>query len=204
MRSFLVILLGLVLMSCLVQADSDSVHVVQPGDTLWDIAMAHGVSWQDLAALNRIKDPTTLQVGARLRLPTQADAKLVLHDGTTVTVSGEELDLLARVVQAEAGGEPFEGKVAVAAVVFNRVRSSKYPNSVWEVLHQPGQFTPVAQGTVPKKADASCAEAVKRALAGEDPTGGALYFYNPNTTQAPEFWATRQVIKRIGNHNFTL
>jgi N-acetylmuramoyl-L-alanine amidase len=121
-----------------------------------------------------------------------------------VTVSGEELDLLARVVQAEAGGEPFEGKVAVAAVVFNRVRSSKYPNSVWEVLHQPGQFTPVAQGTVPKKADASCAEAVKRALAGEDPTGGALYFYNPNTTQAPEFWATRQVIKRIGNHNFAL
>jgi N-acetylmuramoyl-L-alanine amidase len=45
---------------------------------------------------------------------------------------------------------------------------------------------------------------VTRALAGEDPTGGALYFYNPNTTQAPEFWATRQVIKRIGNHNFAL
>ena len=55
------------------------------------------------------------------------------------------------------------------------------PDSVWEVLHQPGQFTPVEQGKLPKKADASCVEAVRRALAGEDPTGGALFFYNPHT-----------------------
>lgn len=204
MRGFALILLGLVLSSCLVQADSGPIHIVQPGDTLWDIAMAHGISWQELAALNKIKDPAALQVGTRLRLPSAADNKLVLHDGSTVVVSPEEVDLLARVVQAEAGGEPFEGKVAVAAVILNRVRSSKYPNSVWEVLHQPGQFTPVQQGTLPKKAEASCMEAVRRALAGEDPTGGALFFYNPHTTRTPEYWATKQVIKRIGNHNFAL
>jgi N-acetylmuramoyl-L-alanine amidase len=206
MRNLVLILLGLTLTSCLVQADSGPVHIVQPGDTLWDIALAHGISWQELASLNKIKDPTTLQVGTRLRLPTttQSGTKLVLHDGSTVTVTSEEVELLARVVQAEAGGEPFEGKVAVAAVILNRVRSSRYPDSVWEVLHQPGQFTPVEQGKLPKKADASCVEAVRRALAGEDPTGGALFFYNPHTTQSAEFWATKQVIKRIGNHNFAL
>lgn len=204
MRGFALILLGLVLSSCLVQADSGPIHIVQPGDTLWDIAAAYGFSWQELAALNKIKDPTTLQVGTRLRLPSHTDTRLVLSDGTSVVVTGEELDLLARVVQAEAGGEPFEGKVAVAAVIFNRVRSSRYPNSVWEVLHQPGQFTPVEQGTLPAKADASSVEAVRRALAGEDPTGGALFFYNPKTTRTPEYWATKQVIKRIGNHNFAL
>jgi N-acetylmuramoyl-L-alanine amidase len=62
----------------------------------------------------------------------------------------------------------------------------------------------VQEGRVPTKADASCVDAVKRALAGEDPTGGALFFYNPNTTRAADYWATKQVIKRIGNHNFAL
>lgn len=204
MRNVILILLGLMLSSCLVQADSGPVYVVKPGDTLWDIAQAHGTTWQELAALNRIKDPTTLQVGARLRLPGSGDSRLVLSDGTIVPVTSDEFDLLTRVVQAEAGGEPFEGKVAVAAVVLNRVRSSKYPNSVWEVLHQPGQFTPVQEGTLPKKVDSSSVEAVKRALGGEDPTGGALFFYNPAATRTPEYWATKQVIKRIGNHNFAL
>lgn len=68
----------------------------------------------------------------------------------------------------------------MAAVILNRVRSSRYPDSVWEVLHQPGQFTPVEQGKLPKKADASCVEAVRRALAGEDPTGGALFSTTPH------------------------
>lgn len=105
MRNLVLILLGLTLTSCLVQADSGPVHIVQPGDTLWDIALAHGISWQELASLNKIKDPTTLQVGTRLRLPTttQSGTKLVLHDGSTVTVTSEEVELLARVVQAEAG-----------------------------------------------------------------------------------------------------
>ncbi|HHT42506.1 MAG TPA: LysM peptidoglycan-binding domain-containing protein [Firmicutes bacterium] len=206
MRIFLLIMAGLLTTFCMVNAETGSVYTVQPGDTLWDIALAHGTSWQELAALNRINDPTTLQVGARLRLPSQSgsSAKLVLHDGTTVVVTSEEQDLLARVVYAEANGEPMEGKVAVAAVIFNRVKSAKYPNSVWEVLHQEGQFTPVQEGRVPTKADASCVDAVKRALAGEDPTGGALFFYNPNTTRAADYWATKQVIKRIGNHNFAL
>jgi N-acetylmuramoyl-L-alanine amidase len=204
MRGLTVILLGLVLTSCLVQADSGPVYVVQPGDTLWDIAVANGISWQELAALNKIKDPAKLQVGTRLRLPTKEDTYLVLSDGTKVVVTSEELDLLARVVHAEAGSEPFEGKVAVAAVILNRVRSSRFPNSVWEVLHQPGQFTPVEQGTLSSKSDASSMDAVRRALAGEDPTGGALFFYNPYKTAAPDYWATKQVIKRIGNHNFTL
>ena len=166
MRGLTVILLGLVLTSCLVQADSGPVHIVQPGATLWDIAVANGISWQELAALNKIKDPTKLQVGTRLRLPTKEDTYLVLSDGTKVVVTSEELDLLARVVHAEAGSEPFEGKVAVAAVILIRVRSSRFPNSVWEVLHQPGQFTPVEQGTLSSKMIISM-DAVRRALAAK-------------------------------------
>lgn len=204
MRNFFIAFGLLLLLFSLANAEGNPVYTVQPGDTLWDIAKAHGISWQELAGLNRIQDPTKLQVGTRLRLPSSVNPRLVLSDGTIVEVTPEERELLARVVHAEARGESLEGQIAVAAVVLNRVRSPKFPNTIWEVLHQSGQFTPVEQGNLPQKAAASCLEAVDRALRGEDPTGGALFFYNPATTEAAEYWATKKVIKKIGNHNFTL
>lgn len=203
MRNLIVIFGALLFFFSFARADSHPTYTVKPGDTLYDISLAHGISWQELASLNKIKDPTKMQVGTRLRLPDSALSPFE-REGYIVSITPQEKELLARVVTAEARGESFEGQVAVAAVVLNRVQSSRFPDTVWEVLHQPGQFTPIERGLLPQTATASCLEAVERALKGEDPTGGALFFYNPTTTQAADYWATKPVIKRIGNHNFAL
>ena len=115
----------------------------------------------------------------------------------------DQLDLLARIIWLEARGEPFEGQVAVGAVVLNRVASPDFPGSVAEVLAQPGQFAFSMAEIAAATPGPMAYEAAARALAGEDPTGGALFFYNPEKTRTPEFWATRPVLRRIGNHVFT-
>lgn len=204
MRNILVIIGALLLFFSIARANPQPTYTVQPGDTLYDISIAHGITWQELANLNKIKDPTTMQVGTQLRLPSHVTSKTGRSEGYVYDVTAKEKEILIRLVFAEARGESFEGQIAVAAVIFNRVRSRSFPNTVWDVIHQPGQFTPVQQGTLPQKAGGTCAEAVDRAMRGEDPTGGALFFYNPIATQAGDYWATKTVIKRIGNHNFTL
>lgn len=173
----------------------EQVYIVQPGDTLSEIASEYNLDWRYLAQFNDIKDPTRMRAGMKLRIP----SKVYVVDFTP-----EERDLLARLIHAEARGEPLEGQIAVGAVVINRVKSDKFPNTITEVIYQKGQFSPIALGTMPKVSHESAVEAAERALAGEDPTGGALFFYNPKTTAAPEFWKTRPVIKQIGNHNFAI
>lgn len=204
MRSVFIILGFLLLFFSLAGATHNPTHVVQSGDTLYDIALVYNISWQELVTLNKIKDPGKLQIGTVLRLPSHVTPKIVRWDGTVYQVTERERDLLAKLVYAEARGEPLEGQVAVAAVVLNRVRSQAFPDTVWDVIHEPRQFTPIEQGLLPKTATAGCEQAVLRALNGEDPTGGALYFYNPTTSQAMDYWSTKPVIKRIGNHNFAL
>lgn len=115
----------------------------------------------------------------------------------------EERLLLARLVMAEAGNEPLEGQVGVAAVVVNRVRHPGFPKSVTAVIQEPGQFKSVelerVQAMVPT---ADAVAAVDRALSGEDPTNGAIFFYNPAKSVAMDFWRTRPVTAVIGGHNF--
>ena len=173
----------------------EQVYIVQPGDTLSEIASEYNLDWRYLAQFNDIKDPTRMRAGMKLRIP----SKVYVVDFTP-----EERDLLARLIHAEARGEPLKGQIAVGAVVINRVKSDKFPNTITEVIYQKGQFSPIALGTMPKVPHESAGEAAERALAGEDPAGGALFFYNPKTTAAPEFWKTRPVIKQIGNHNFAI
>lgn len=97
-----------------------------------------------------------------------------------VSVSGGELDLLAAIIQCEAGGESHTGKVAVGAVIMNRVRSGSFPNSISEVVYQRGQFSPVASGKLAsvlrQGARSDCYQAAQEALNGSNPIGGALYF----------------------------
>lgn len=120
-------------------------------------------------------------------------------------VSAADRHLLAWIVYWEARGEPFEGQVAVAAVVLNRVRHPDFPNTIRGVIFQPGQFQPVSERaydpnmTIP----AGIYRAVDMALAGHDPSMGALFFYNPRITRNPTFWASRPVVRQIGNHVFT-
>lgn len=97
-----------------------------------------------------------------------------------VGVSGGELDLLAAIIQCEAGGESHEGKVAVGAVIMNRIQSSDFPDSITDVVYQRGQFTPVASGklasVLQQGVRSDCYEAAQEALNGANPVGGCLYF----------------------------
>ena len=114
-----------------------------------------------------------------------------------------ETYLLGRLVHGEARGEPYVGKVAVAAVVLNRVRSSSFPNTIAGVIYQAGAFDAVADGQINLTPDEDSLRAARDALNGWDPTGGCLYYYNPVTSTSQWIW-TRQVQLSIGKHNFAI
>ncbi|MHB1406631.1 MAG: cell wall hydrolase [Desulfitobacteriaceae bacterium] len=120
-----------------------------------------------------------------------------------VSISREELELLARVIYAEARGEDLEGQVAVAAVVLNRLEDSRFPKTIREVIYQPHAFTAVMDKQIHLNPNDEAYRAAAEALAGKDPTGGALYYYNPRT--ATDTWIkSRPVVKQIGNHTFSI
>lgn len=111
--------------------------------------------------------------------------------------------LLARLVHGEARGEPYVGKVAVAAVVLNRVRSASFPNTVSGVIFQTGAFDCVYDGQLWLTPDEESIRAANDALAGWDPTSGCLYYYNPATATSSWIW-TREVRLNIGAHAFAV
>ncbi len=123
--------------------------------------------------------------------------------GSTSNISQSDLNLLARCVYGEARGEPYNGQVAVAAVVLNRVRSSKFPNTISGVIYQAGAFTAVSDGQINLTPNESAYSAARDALGGWDPTGGCLYYYNPSTATSSWIWSLTVHIK-IGKHNFAL
>jgi len=115
--------------------------------------------------------------------------------------NSEEIDLLARAVYSEARGEQFKGQVAVAAVILNRIEDPAFPDDVAGVIFQPQAFTAVSDGQFWLEPDETAYRAVEAALTGEDPTGNALYYYNPAT--ATSWWIfTRPALTRIGRHVF--
>jgi len=111
--------------------------------------------------------------------------------------------LLAKLVYAEARGEPYKGKVAVAAVALNRVESASFPNTLSGVVYQSGAFSSVSNGSINNTPDADCIRAALDALNGWDPSGGCLYFYNAKT--AEDKWIfSRTVQTVIGRHSFAV
>lgn len=123
------------------------------------------------------------------------------YEETSSSYSSSDVQLLAKVVNGEARGESYEGQVAVASVILNRVKSSSFPNSVSGVIYQNGAFDAVADGQYNLDPSSSCVNAVKDAMNGWDPTGGAIYYYNPKT--ATNQWIrSRPIVARIGNHVF--
>lgn len=110
----------------------------------------------------------------------QEEAAAQQEETAAVSAGSGEIDILAAIIECEAGGESYEGKVAVGAVVLNRVNSGQFPNSISEVVYQSGQFTPVASGgfnsVLSRGARSDCYEAAQAALNGENPVGGCLYF----------------------------
>lgn len=113
----------------------------------------------------------------------------------------DDVHVLARAIHAESKGEPYEGQVAVGAVILNRVRNPNFPNTIAGVVYQPCAFEPVKRGTINETPGDSAYKAARDALNGWDPTGGALYFWNPATATSKWIWS-RTVTLRIGKHVF--
>ncbi len=128
---------------------------------------------------------------------------VVEYPSVRVYASTSDLQLMARAVNGEARGEPYTGQVAVAAVILNRVKHSSFPNTVAGVIYQPGAFTAVADGQInePIAANSTVYKACQDAMNGWDPSGGAIYYFNPDTATSSWIW-TRELIVQIGKHRF--
>ncbi|WP_231848310.1 LysM peptidoglycan-binding domain-containing protein [Tepidanaerobacter acetatoxydans] len=195
---------------------------VKKGDTLYLISKNYGVSIDDLKVINGLWG-NEIYVGMKLLIPSKASSSTqktsdlpsrggisrgqYIKYGTGVYHTLEERALLARLIEAEAEGEPYIGKVAVGAVVVNRVLSDKFPNTIKDVIYHVDetgayQFEPVLDGrlfTVVVSSDSY--KAADEALGGLDPTGGALFFFNPYKI-SNKWLLSKPIIYRIGNHVF--
>ncbi|MBM7586625.1 N-acetylmuramoyl-L-alanine amidase [Bacillus pakistanensis] len=172
------------------EASANSVYTVKEGDSLWNIGKEYGVSVVDLKNVNQLES-TKIYPGQKFTLPS--------------SISSEDRQLLAQLVHAEAKGEPYAGKVAVATVVLNRVDHGDFPDSVKEVIYQKVNghyaFTPVQTGTINERATQEDYEAVNEALAFNGQGQGSVFFYNPDTSSSK--WVfSRQTTITIGNHVF--
>ncbi len=193
------------------------------GDTLYWISQNYGVPIEDLKTVNGLWE-NEIYAGMKLLIPSKASSSVqrpadltsrgsinrgqYIKYGTGVYHTQEERVLLARLIEAEAEGEPYMGKVAVGAVVVNRVLSDKFPNIVKDVIYHVDeigayQFEPVLDGRLFSVAPSSDSyKAADQALGGMDPTGGALFFFNPY--KITNTWLlSKPVIYRIGDHVFT-
>ncbi|GAB6157722.1 hypothetical protein JCM39194_09220 [Desulfotomaculum varum] len=178
-------------------------YIVKPGDTLYQICQDYNVSLSHLMRANNLKN-TVIYPDQKIVIPAGSVSAygMILSRGD---VSRDDIDLLARLIHAEARGESYEGKVAVGAVIINRLASPEFPKNIRDVILQNNnrvyQFSPVQDGSINLKPDEESRRAAIEALLGHDPTGGALFFYNP--VIANDKWIkTLPIITRIGNHVF--
>lgn len=179
---------------------SNACYTVQEGDSLYFIGQRFGISYREIMAANGLSS-TTIYPGMSLYIP----APQVSRGGYFHRYSPQEVDLLARLITAEADGEPYEGKVAVGAVVLNRVASRNFPDSIPGVIYEyedgTYQFEPVMNGWIERPASAESIKAAWDALNGWDPTNGALYFF-ATYVDNPWLWA-RPLSRIIGSVAFT-
>jgi N-acetylmuramoyl-L-alanine amidase len=175
-------------------------YLVTAATTLNELADALGVPAASLAALN--PGVTTLAPGTTVVVPpTSADGPVEAL-GAFEGVSAQDLAYLAHLVQAEAGNQPFLGMVAVAAVVLNRTRAPGFPHTIAGVIFAPGQFESVQNGTFWQAPSQVAYQAAEAAISGEDPSDGALFFYNPALTT--NTWIEGlPVVARIGQQVFS-
>lgn len=179
-------------------------YTVVPGDNLYDIGIEHGVSADALMKANGLGS-TIIHPGQVLIIPGKAASVKQVSRGSA-RYTQAELNLLARLINAEAASESYLAKVAVGAVVLNRVKSSEFPNSIAAVINQSQngtyQFTPVYNGSINRPAGPDSLRAAREALSGVDPTGGALFFFESRVTDG--HLRSRTVSKVIGKLVFSL
>lgn len=192
----------------LVGATTSHAYEVKKGDTLGNIALNHNTTVKELAELNPgIKNINLIYIGETIatntnEVPVRKVASVSATTPVKVNANNNEVDLLSRIVEAEAKGESYAGKVAVAEVVLNRVASEQFPDTITGVIYQPGQFSPVANGSINKPASSDSKKAVNEAMASPSSNvGDSLFFYNSKI--ASNRWLDTKSTKAvIGNHTF--
>ena len=117
------------------------------------------------------------------------------------SLTSADVNLLAKVISAESRGEPYTGQVAVGAVILNRIEHPSFPNTLSGVVYQPGAFSCMTDGQIDQSVSDSSVRAAQDAINGFDPSGGAIYYYNPKKT-SNKFMLSRPVITVIGAHKF--
>ncbi len=127
--------------------------------------------------------------------------KQELKEKQVVNITNDELILLSRLIAGEARGESYEGQLAVAAVVINRVKDERFPNNIKDVIYQKNAFSVVKNGQININPTESSIKAAQEALYGKDPTNDAIYFWNPDIATCN--WIKKlSPYMRIGNHVF--
>jgi len=199
MKVTLVVLLLLIAFGstllCAEHSLADWTYTVKRGDTLYRVAQKTGLTVQEIrgrTGLNRYH----LKIGERLLIPTAASRR----EDNNATAAGN-VGLLAHLIQGEAAAEPYVGKVAVGGVVMNRIQNPRFPKTIAGVVYQPHAFESVSNGIFNQPVDNDSLKAAGDAIRGWDPSGGALYFFNPAKTNNPWIWA-RNVVTQIGRHIF--
>ncbi|HEX3044964.1 MAG TPA: cell wall hydrolase [Bacillota bacterium] len=190
----LVLISGILLLPEVSRADWT--YTVRRGDTLFNIATKTGLTVNSIKARNGLGS-NSLRIGQRLMIPT-----VTATNNAPAPTTGNAA-LLARLIYAEAGAEPYVGMVAVGGVVLNRVQNSKFPKTIAGVVYQPHAFESVSNGIINRTPSNDAQKAARDALNGWDPSGGALYFFNPSKPVSPWIWA-RRIINRIGRHVFAI
>lgn len=147
--------------------------------------------------------PSLSVYGTKVDSSSTKSTKPTDQSSKSTTSGSDDVALLARVINAEARGEPYLGQVAVGAVIMNRVESAEFPNTIAGVIYQKGQFSSVKDGQInkPFENEAQVKKAAQEAYNGSDPTNGALFFYNAKTTKSKWLY-TRPTLKVIGSHTF--
>ena len=165
-------------------------HTVKKGDTLSKIAGWYGVSLEQLRKANNKWD-NMIYPGQQLNIPSAAASaagtKAASQSKAVVSYTQAELDLLARLVRAEAESEPYAAKVGVAAVIVNRIKDDQFPDTISSVIYEISsngyyQFTPVENGMISKPATQEDRNAALEALQGSDPSNGALFYFDDSAT----------------------
>lgn len=172
------------------------IHVVSKGESLYKISQWYNISIEKIKELNNLKN-NKIYIGQRLIIP-----KISNTSSRSLNVD-RDVYLLAKLIYAESRGEPFEGQVAVGAVVLNRLKDPRFPKSIKDIIYEPYAFTSVVDGQINLTPDATAIKAAELAFKGWDPSGGALYYFNPEKSTSKWIW-TRKIIKKIGNHLFAI
>ena len=172
---------------------------IKKGDTLFKLSKEFGATVSALKNNNGLRTADLILAGDTLWIPDVEAEPMQNSRGQS------DLYLLARLISGEARGEPFLGQAAVGAVIMNRLNSKDFPNTIAGNVYKKGEFESVSNGQIWEEVALSALKAAEAAISGYDPTGGALYFYNPSKVHSKHNWIwTRQVIGRIGRHVFAI